>query len=387
MDKVSRHFGSFITGCVSLLNITISVADQQHLLQETQLVLTEQRVQINNQGEHTRLPVEDRNKAPTASVYGQMSFMALHVDDGYVTVDQFGTNSIENNRLGISTLLKQQNSLTVGSRLQLGFNPGATEDIEIRQAEVYLDIAALGRLTFGQGETASDGVAHKDLSEMELAGRPNGIGGFANRYHFNSNSNLPKVGDVVNELNGLYRKVRIRYDSGNLDGFTISASATANDQDIALRTNHSLGDIKLSTALAITSKQAVGSVYGGEKASGKVVSGSMSILSKGLVLTAAAGRLLADESLRKSPSYYFLKPTYRFNFFDTGFTGFSASYGRYSSFMQNDDVAVSRGIQVVQQLKSLNLKAYAGYSDVKLKRAGENFDQIDAIFTGIFYKF
>ena len=297
MNKVSRRIGAFITGCVSLIYITASVADQQHSLQETQLVLTAQQVQMNKQAQHLRLPVEDRNKAPTTSVYsvyGQVSFMALHVDDGSVTVNQFGTNSIENNRLGISTSLKHQNSLTVGSRLQLGFNPGATEDVVIRQAEVYLDTAALGKLTLGQGETASDGVAHMDLSEMELAGRPNGIGGFANRYHFNSNSNLPKVGDVVNELNGLYRKVRIRYDSSNLDGFTISASATANDQDIALRTNHSLGDIRLSTALAITSKQAVGSFYGGEKASGKVVSDSMSASSGGFVFTAAAGRLLAD---------------------------------------------------------------------------------------------
>ena len=82
-------------------------------------------------------------------------------------------------------------------------------------------------------------------------------------------------------------------------GFSFSQNETheiptANDKDIALRTNHSLGDIRLSTALAITSKQAVGSFYGGEKASGKVVSDSMSASSGGFVLTAAAGRLLAD---------------------------------------------------------------------------------------------
>lgn len=111
------------------------------------------------------------------------------------------------------------------------------------------------------------------------------------------------------------------------------------------------------------------------------------MLSNGIVLTAAAGRLLADESLRKNPNYYFFKPSYRFNFFGAGFTGFSASYGRYSSFAQNNDVAVSRGIQIVQQLKPLNLKAYAGYSDVKLKRVGANFDEINAIFAGIHYKF
>ncbi len=164
MDKVSRHFGTLLTVCVSVINITISDADQPHSLHEAQLILTEQQEQMNKQAEHLRLPVEDRNKASTVSVYGQMSFMALHVDDGSVTVNQFGTNSIENNRLGISTSLKQQNSLTVGSRLQLGSNHGATKDIVIRQAEIYLDFAALGKLIFGQGETASDGVAHMDLN-------------------------------------------------------------------------------------------------------------------------------------------------------------------------------------------------------------------------------
>jgi uncharacterized coiled-coil protein SlyX/predicted porin len=379
----------FVISCVPSFNSAVSIAEQS--LEELQFIVTKQQQQLDKQVkdiENLKLRFKE-NDDPAISVYGQMSFLAVQVDDGSMTDSYFGTNSINDNRLGVSTLLKQNDSFIVGSRLQLAFNPGATKEIVVRQAEVYLDFTDFGKLTFGQGETASDDVAYVDLSGMKLAGRSSVIGSFASAYHFNSDSNQPRIriGDVVNELDGLSRKVRIRYDSKDLNGFTMSASATDKDQDIALRTNHDFNNLKLSTALAVTSEQAVGSGSGGEKASGKVVSGSMSVLSGGFVFTAAAGQLLADEPSRESPNYYFFKPTYRFNFFDTGFTGFSASYGHFSSFMQNNDVAVSRGIQTVQHIKSLNLKAYVGYSDVKLKRAGTDFDKINVFLAGLFYKF
>jgi len=194
--------------------------------------------------------------------------------------------------------------------------------------------------------------------------------------------------DVVNGLDGFSRRNRARYDTPTYGGFSLATSAGESDrQDLALKFGRAFGRTKLAAQFAVTSIQrfnpdTVNSAHG------DAVNGSAGIyIPGGLTLSGSLGAVLAKESGREDPHYYYFKPGYQREFFHVGPTAFSVDMGRYFDFAQNHDAATAYGVQFFQNFTRWDLAMYLGYRFFKLHRAGSEFNDLNLVETGAYYRF
>ncbi len=186
---------------------------------------------------------------------------------------------------------------------------------------MYLGSKTLGKLSIGQGLTATDGIAEVDLSGTTNAEYSGNNAGFGN-------------------IDGFSRQERIRYDSPSLAGFKVSASWQDNDDtDIALRFASTLGDFKLAAAIG---------AFNDDSADTTGVTGSVSALHipTGLNVTFASGDDDVDHE------YWYVKAGVRQKIFSAGETAVSVSYHEQEiagitdekisfQFVQNIDAAAT----------------------------------------------
>jgi hypothetical protein len=304
-------------------------------------------------------------------------------------------------RLNIDSAYKATKDITVGSQIQFGFNVNPTgtinnsnnntSSLDVRRAELYVKSKKWGELLFGKGSMASDNTAYADFSGTELVSTPtvDDVGGGFYFYSRGPNGAAgPQVSDAFNGLDGLSRKIRIRYDSPSFYGLGVSTSVmSGGGADAALRFGKTFGKTKVAFDAAYTSPQTFNSGTSNE-AHGNEANGSASILLPcGVSLTGAYGVVMAEESGRRNPHYYYVKPGYQFNYFKTGLTALSVDYGRYYNFAQNRDTGIVKGIQAVQNLDPLNMAVFAGYRQFVLKRPGTDFRNVNIYLLGAYYKF
>ncbi|MGH1350975.1 MAG: porin [Methyloligellaceae bacterium] len=204
--------------------------------------------------------------------------------------------------------------------------------ISLRYNEVFIGSKTLGKLSIGQGETASDFAAQVDLS-----GTIYFAGGNLDEYH------------VVSDLDGFSRQERIRYDTPTIAGFRASASWQDNESwDAALRYGGALGDFTVAAAIAYFE---TGDGDGG-------VVGSASVLHRptGLSLTAAAGDV--DEAVIGIEEYWYVKAGIQRKIFAVGKSKFSVDYKDI-----NDGDVEKIGAQFVQDIDAANMKIFASVWD------------------------
>lgn len=332
---------------------------------------------------------------------GQINALAMHADDGNQNDLFWGTNSVANSRLNVNSTFQPSKYWTVGSNMQLGFNvnpsntvsqttPSPSPSIDMRIIEVYVKSKRWGTFSFGKGKTASDNTAYSDFSNTMIIGRAtvNDIGGglfFRNKSGALSGT---QVADVTNGLDGFSRRYRVRYDTPSWGGFSLATSAAEADrQDVALKFGHEFDGYKVAAQFAATSPQslntgAAGAVHGNE------VDGSAGIfIPGGFTLSGASGGIIATESGRENPYYFYLKPGYQRQFCRLGPTALSVDMGRYFNFAQNHDRATAYGAQLVQGIMPWNLAMYFGYRLFKLHRAGSSFDHLNLVEGGAYYRF
>ena len=122
-----------------------------------------------------------------------------------------------------------------------------------RKLELYIDSPLIGRITVGQGSTASDSTSQVDLSGTSVIGFSN-VANLAGGLLFrDSNGNLlaTDVGDAFSNLDGLGRDDRIRYDTPSFAGVKFSTSLIADDRwDAAIRYGGDFGPLKAAAAVA-----------------------------------------------------------------------------------------------------------------------------------------
>jgi hypothetical protein len=330
------------------------------------------------------------------SVDGQVDMLGFNADDSDYNRVYFATNSGSPNKLNVDSLYQFDDDLTIGSQLQLGLyvNPSnsitqanpASSRIDIRRAEIYLFSKNWGAVWLGQGETASENTSHVDLSPTKVVGRApvQDVGG---GLYFNNSSASPQVKNVFNSLDGLGRKVRLRYNTPSFYGFSLATSASSSSrEDVALRYGAKLGESKLAAELAYTTPVSVGT--NGQLARGNELNGSFSVLFPvGLSVTGSGGELMASNAGRQHPYFFYLKPGYQFKPSRYGLTAFSVDYGRYKAFDQGADMATAYGAQALQNFDDLDLGLYAAYRQFELKRSGSDFHPIHLFMLGAIYRF
>ena len=255
-----------------------------------------------------------------------------------------------------------------------------------RKLELTFDSARLGRLSLGQGSTASDGSAEADLSGTALAAYSN-VAAFAGGLDFTTSATGAlsgvTVGAAFSNLDGLGRDDRLRYDTPSYRGFVLSSSLVdGGEWDAALAYGGEFPTLKAVAKIAYANQSATRTFPE------DIVSGSLSFLHDGgLNLTLAGGRGDEDDSTREANEFWYGKLGYVRSIFDMGTSHFSLDLGEYNGAAASGDEARTYGVQFVQNISPWSTELYAGYRNYSLDRAGASFDGIDAVLTGVRIKF
>lgn len=350
-------------------------------------------------GDATAAMVVTKTDKVKVEVYGQINRAVLYANDGDEDDFYHVDNDNSSTRIGVKATAKPNNAFTVGAHLEYEYESNASnkvwqelsdtedDDFADRIIEVFIQ-CRFGKLTLGQGKTASDGTTEVDLSGTKVVGssKTHSMAGGIRFFDDASNSlSGTKVGDGFNNLDGFGRTDRIRYDSPSCKGFSLAVSSSSDGgtdgDDIALRYKGKIAGIKTAGAVSIVN-------YSGSTSKDNQVSGSVSFLAdNGLNLTMASGMQKDESSAREDAIYYYGKIGYIAQLFDLGSTAFALDYGRFEDMKVNDDEGDTIGVLTVQKLQNWNTEVYFGYRHYELDRAGTDFDDIDALMSGIRIKF
>jgi len=325
------------------------------------------------------------------TISGQVNRGLLSFDDG----DETGTLHVDNDNSSTRIRLLSEADLTeratFGTNIELQFESNSTAAVDQnnernvgpngfteRKLEAYGDFDGIGRITIGQGDTASNGASEQDLSGTSVVGY-SGVADLASGLRFRSEATEElsdiNIGSVFSNLDGLSRDDRLRFDSPTIQGFNAAASLVADERwDVAIRYSGKSAGFSLSAALAYANTR--------EDLENRV-NGSASILhSSGLSATAAAGR---DERDDRDPQFVYLK------------FGYQAQWNRFGKsavsvdFYDAEDIAAAElesnsvGIQLVQKLDKIGTDVYAGLRNYSLD--DNDADDILASLVGVRVKF
>ena len=342
--------------------------------------------------------VKSRGDKVAVKLYGHVNRALLVSNDGndtdYYNVDNANSQS----RLGIDGVAKINDHLSIGSKIELGLksnlsgdvdqkNKNPSFDINERVLEMFITHDRFGKLSIGQGHTASDGSSEVDLSGTSVIGYSFISGVAGGQLFFDKKTKSlsdTRIRNVFQNMDGLARQDRIRYDSPIYNGFQGSGSINNDDGgDLVLRYSGKFGDTRVAAAGAWASPgDQIPNVDNQYNGSASVLFGM------GLNFTVAGGyRDLKDARSGDDASFIYGKVGYRRSFFSFGDTAFSVDFGRFDDVVQTKDEADTIGTQIVQNLDPWGSEWYLGYRYHSLDREDEDFDDINAFMSGFRVKF
>jgi len=331
-------------------------------------------------------------------VYGQVNRALLWADDGDESTTYFVDNSNSSTRFGIDAKASIEGGMTVGGKFEAEFQSSASTDVnqneqktdatmKERHMDVWLE-GAFGKLSIGQGNTASNETSEVDLSGTAVIAYSD-VKQFAGGLSFfnddtESLEGSPKIKDVFSNLDGLSRDDRVRYDTPTFAGFTASASVVAQEAwDAALRYAGEFGGTKIAAAVAYAD-------FGDQKPTvdGEVNGSASVLLPFGLSLTGAAGQQSLDDPSREDdPTFWYGKVAYAAKLLFAGSTTFGADYSVTNDMKKDGDEATTWAAFVVQRLDNYNTELYAGYRSHALDRAGVDYADVTGLMGGARIKF
>lgn len=329
-------------------------------------------------------------------LYGQVNRGVMYVDDGndgdFYNVD----NDNSSTRLGINAKTRTGGELEIGARFEVQFESNSSAEVSQKSGSIggdgfterhldfFLQSKRWGKLSIGQGDTASNETSEVDLSGTALAGYSDTDTVAGGMFFFDkaTHSLSPAtVGSVFNNMDGLSRRDRLRYDTPEFSGFVLSTSAAdTNAEDIALWYRRTFPGFKLAGAVAYANP--------GSTSVDNQLNGSVSILlDNGFNATFAAGSQYLRTSGRDDATFNYVKLGYIQKYFDIGPTALSVDYGRHKDVVRNGDEADAYGFQFVQNLTDWRTEFYLVYRNLNLDRTGEDFEDINAVMGGGRIKF
>jgi hypothetical protein len=250
--------------------------------------------------------ISSGNDRVSLTISGQVSRGVLYANDGQDSEIFHVDNANASTRIRFVGEGRFDEDLSIGTNIetqmqsnstsavnQLG-DRGAdgTDFLSQHKLELYFDHQRFGKLTIGQGNTASNGTAEVDLSGTSLV-NDSSVGDSAGGLLFRRTDlpvgvtgispSSPTVGAAFTNLDGLSRDDRVRYDTPAYYGFGLSGSAIADGRwDVAGRFGREFADMLLLEAAM---------AYANTADAANTVDGSVSALHTptGLNLTYAAG--------------------------------------------------------------------------------------------------
>ena len=408
--SIKRQTLAAIVSTVALLSLSpnVAVADEAAKLADLQRQIDLLKSELDRQqaeaktagGAHDpeQRKVRSGSDQVKLTLSGQVNRGVLITNDGDDTDVFFVDNDNSSTRIKLEGEARLNDDISAGAVIEVQFESNSTADVSQdnqrnvgpnsfteRKLELFFDSETYGRLSVGQGATASDGTSEQDLSGVGVVGY-SGIADFAGGIQFtNGDGNLTGVtiGDTFNNFDGLSRDDRVRYDTPSFHGARLSGSVIADDRwDLAgTYSRKLLGQHAFQAAVG----------YADVDDGFEQVSGSASILLggdlAGVNMTVAAGRRDFDEDGRNSGNFIYGKLGYRVDPFSIGSTALAIDYYHGEDVGADGDESTSVGLLAVQNVDRIGTELYAGFRNYELDREGEDFDDINAVLVGARVKF
>jgi predicted porin len=289
-------------------------------------------------------------------------------------------------------------------------NETVDERISRRLLDVGLSNNRFGSVFLGHGWMASDGTSETDISGITTPSWPSVHFGFGGMLFTDDDGLIDSNPDpnartrvsvfsVMDSLDGLSRKDRIRYNSPVVAGFQASGSIAADEQyDVALRWTGASDWSRVAAAAsywADDSDNASGGGFDGMSASASMLLTSPGDWWNGVSLTGAIATQDFDNR-PNNPLFWYGKLAYVTNIWDVGRTGFAVNYGSYDEFSPVDgagNVTVPDsdgqivGIGFSQNLDQLGTELYVGLHQATLDAPGLDANDMTILQTGAMVRF
>jgi len=339
-------------------------------------------------------------------LYGHINWGVLNYADGrethtYAPIDNANSAS----RLGLlvgRTLADWE----LGGRVEVQYAPYSTADVSvlddsadfgvdqgnIRWIEVTAEQERYGRFALGQGSMATDGITLIDFADTNVIAYSSvgdSAGGQFLRYADPTRplDEAPRIRQAFANFDGP-RRVRIRYDTPSLRGFSAAAAygrelITTRDHvreddlfDLSATYGEAIGDFQLGAGLG----------YFWDRDDREILSGSASVLHlpTGLNLTIASATLDID---RNHPQYWYVKGGIRRDIFACGATAFSFDHYAGDDIVRDGSASTSYGVAVVQRIDAVNTEVWATFRVYAYDEPASDFEDAGASYAGLRLRF
>lgn len=291
------------------------------------------------------------NRVVSLQIYGQVNKSLLVWDDGIDSDAFIVDNDQSGGRVGFQGSASIKPGWSAGYNIEIGIQDAASDkvnqlsddgnelDLDIRKNELYIESETFGRLTIGQGSSASDGSSEVVLgSSLSDSLVEPGAAFFVrsedvavNAAGLADSTNLD-LGDFANNLDGAGRIDRVRYDTPSIYGFIVSASWGEDDiWDVALRFKKEWNSIRIAAAVAYLERS-------DDEGDAEQISGSISAMHvpTGIYGAFAAGQV--EEDGDDAGDYWYAQLGLEKRFLPYGSTTIYGEYAQYNDFAVGEDV-------------------------------------------------
>jgi len=354
------------------------------------------------------------------SVSGQVNRMLLYASDGRESRLFHADNDQSSTRVRFKGKATLDDEWSAGATFEAELESNSSGSVAIedtgvggdsnkaslkeRKLELFFKSKRLGKLSLGQGSTASDGSTEEDLSGTGVITSAS-FGGTGGSLEFvrsdlamreaacMKNCDDPEkreyytVGDLFDNRDGLSRKDRVRYDTPSFGGVKFSTSFLGgkwNDDDdgvesgawdAALRYGREFDGIEVAAALATWKKDKDTKGHGG----------SASVLApSGTSLTLSYS---SQDKKGTDSTFQYAKLGQTFDVTSAGKTSISVGYGRTEDQGGAGNEGTYYDLAAVQKIKNLGAELYAVWGVYKAEIPGTPTEDITIAATGARIKF
>lgn len=315
--------------------------------------------------------VSSGNENVSLAISGHANRMLFYADDGDQAQIFNADNKMSTSRLNVTGKGKIDDDLTAGATIEVELNSNRSSSVTMRQetennsgaslterkSEVFLESKQFGKVSFGQGSVATDGVTETDLSGTSVIaasslGTDMGAA-LLFRVAGTATSSGRTVGNLFDNFDAS-RLDRARYDTPDFMGFVLSASyADADISDYAARFTKEFAGYKVAAAVGYDdqSTQVTGFTTVNASAGVKAPFGTS--------LQGAYSERNFETVGRKNPSFWYVKLGQEFpTLLPFGSTAFSIDYAHTEDQAVNKSEGSWWNFAAVQTIKKAATELY-----------------------------
>lgn len=343
---------------------------------EIKAMIMQEKISPAAGGSSAAPAVKSGSDKVSLKVSGQVNRLVLFADDGDQSRFFQADNDESSTRIRFQGNVDLESGWSAGTNIEVQMESNSTSDVTIdqnksvigsnsfteRKLEVFFKNKDLGKLSLGQGDTASNGVTEVDLSGTSVISQVDSAV-LASSIAFvvsgtNGTSSGTAVGDIFDNLDGLSRDDRIRYDTPSFAGATLSTSWVDGDEyDIGFRYGREFDGFEVALALAYWDATTTDDKTG--------YGGSASVLAPfGTNLTFSYARedldLVAAPNAQADiePEYWYAKLGQQFKMTSLGKTSVSIDYMSSEDQSANGNEGESYSLGIVQKVDAIGTEIY-----------------------------